>query len=150
MKTLSKIFFGAILTTGALFLSVGCSTPETRIKAQPELFAKLTPEDQALIKSGRVAVGFTPEMVKLALGEADRRMIRTDANGTNEVWVYAIYETTDGAYLYRGYYHSHYLRGDPFFPYYMSVNAGSRRERETYRLQFAGGKVSVIEESRSN
>jgi len=80
----------------AVALIAGCASPEARIKQNPELFAKLTPEQQALIKEGRVAVGFDEDMVKLAVGEPDRKWIRTDAAGSSELWSYTMWESTGG------------------------------------------------------
>ncbi|MDX2187558.1 MAG: hypothetical protein SFV32_11545 [Opitutaceae bacterium] len=141
MRRLLPLFAAASLLLA--FLS-GCSTPESRIAKQPELFASLQPGDQELVRQGKVAVGFTPDMVKLALGDADKVWVRTDAAGTNEVWSYTTYESDAGVYLYRGYYHRWHYRGDPLYPYYLTVP--SRREREEIRLQFKDGRVSVVEQ----
>ncbi len=124
----------------------GCATPEARIQRSPELFAGLAASDQQAIKEGRAALGFTPEMVKLALGDPDRITTKTDASGVNEVWRYTTYESDAGLYLYRGYYHRYHSYGDPFFPYYM--NYSGRRDRDYLKVMFTGGRVSEIEEER--
>ena len=139
MKKLS-ILLAAI---GLLF-AAGCATPAARIERNPEVFNKLAPSDQQLIREGKVAIGFTPEMVKLALGDPDRKFLRTDANGTSESWSYTTYEGPDGMLLYRGYYHRYYGWGDPLFPYYMSYPG--RREREYFKVVFTEGRVSSIEQ----
>ena len=137
MKKLSLI-----ISCAALAVLAGCSTPAVRINQSPEAFAKLSATDQQLIREGKVAVGFTPEMVRLALGEPDRVYTRTDASGVNESWSYTTYETDDGVMLYRGFYHRYW--GDPFYyPYYMS--SSSRRTREYFKVVFSGGLVSLIE-----
>ncbi|MFT3869606.1 MAG: hypothetical protein QM715_14215 [Nibricoccus sp.] len=137
MKTF--ISFVACLTLAFL---AGCSTPEARINQNPEAFAKLSPGDQQLIREGKVAVGFTQEMVKLALGDPDKIYTRTDANGVNEAWSYTTYETDAGVILYRGYYHRYWC--DPFYyPYYASY--GNRRDREYLKVVFTEGRVSLIE-----
>ncbi len=134
--------------TALLFLS-GCNTPEARIKREPALFASLSPADQQLIREGKVAIGFTPEMVKLAVGEPDRVYTRTDANGTSESWSYTTYESTGGVFLYRGFYHRDYCYGSPFYPYYTGFRADSRRERETFKVVFNAGRVATIEQQKS-
>jgi hypothetical protein len=139
MKTLSLFSFLA-----ALLLAAGCATPEARIKRNPDVFAQLSPSDQQLIREGKVALGFTPEMVRLALGEPDRRLERTDASGTSESWSYTTWEGPDGMLLYRGFYHRYYGWGDPYFPYYLTVPG--RREREYFKVVFTGGRVSAIEQ----
>lgn len=137
MKTFTSIAAGL-----ALAFLAGCSTPEARINQNPEVFSKLSAGDQQLIREGKVAVGFTQEMVKLALGDPDKIYTRTDANGVNEAWSYTTYETDAGVMLYRGYYHRYWC--DPFYyPYYTSY--GSRRDREYLKVVFTEGRVSLIE-----
>jgi hypothetical protein len=48
------------LATAALcaVLLAGCDTPESRIKDSPQVFARLNPDQQALVKNGQIAVGF--------------------------------------------------------------------------------------------
>jgi len=131
-----------LITCTALAVLAGCVTPAARINRSPEVFAKLSTTDQQLIREGKVAVGFTPEMVRLALGEPDRVFTRTDASGVNEAWSYTTYETDDGVVLYRGYYHRDWC--DPFYyPYYMS--SPSRRTREYFKVVFSAGVVALIE-----
>jgi hypothetical protein len=142
-------FFNKAATAAGLIAVLtlaGCATPEARIEKNPALFASLAPADQQAIKEGRAGIGFTPEMVKLALGDPDRVSTRTDASGTSEVWRYTTYETEGGLYLYRGYYHRYYGFGDPLFPYYMSYPG--RRDRDYLKLTFTDGRVSTIEEDR--
>ena len=145
MKT-SIFNFRAVAGAISLTVLAGCATPEARIQKNPELFASLAVSDQQAIKEGRAALGFTPEMVKLALGDPDRVLTKTDASGVSEVWRYTTYESEGGLYLYRGYYHRHYWHGDPFYPYYL--NYAGRRSRDYLKVTFTGGRVSAIEEER--
>ena len=138
-------FLHLAFTCAALVLAVGCATPDARIRQNPEFFAQLSPAEQQLIREGKVALGFTPEMVKLALGDPDRIYLRTDASGTSESWSYTSYEGPDGLLLYRGYYHRYHRGwGDPFYPYYLSYPG--RREREYFKVVFTDGRVSSIEQ----
>ena len=131
------------LLAGLLFVA-GCSTPDSRIAKQPELFSRLTPEQQQMIREGRVGVGFDMEMVKLALGDPDRVRERTDANGRSEIWSYVSYEANDGMLLYRGWYHRGW--GSPYYPYYMNV--AGRRERSRDEVVFRDGRVVSVEQER--
>ena len=140
MKTPVAVLFLA----AGLALLAGCSTPQSRINDNPAAFARLTSEQQQLIKEGKVAIGFDQTMVKLALGDPDRVHERTDANGTSEIWSYVTYEGDDGVLLYTGYYHRYYYGfGDPFYPYYLAYP--TRREHTHFRVVFREGKVVLIE-----
>ena len=142
MKPRHLIFLCA---AGAALLAAGCSTPETRIRENPEVFNRLSPAEQDLIRQGKVAIGFDQEMVRLAVGEPDRIWSRTDTEGATESWSYNTYETLDGFPLYRGWYHRYYGGwGDPFYPYYLSYPA--RRDREVFKVVFKDGRVISIEE----
>ncbi len=133
-----------LLPVAAALLLAGCSTPATRIRDHPAIFSSLTPAQQDLIRHGQIAIGFTKEMVELALGNPDHITTRTDANGVTQIWRYTTYETPDGFPLYTGWYQRYYCWGDPLFPYYLDYPY--RRERDHYRVTFKSGKVSAIEE----
>lgn len=142
MKTFRKLHPWAILALGLVL--AGCSTPDSRIRANTALFDNLAPEQQQLIREGRVALGFTPDMVYLAVGEPDRRWTRTDADGRSEVWSYTTYESDTGAYLYRGWYHRYYAHRDILYPYYL--DHGARKAREYFKVTFRNGSVVQMEE----
>lgn len=76
-----------------LFLLAACSTPQSRIDKNPELFATFPPEVQASLKAGKVDLGFTTEMTHIALGEPARIYTRKTADHTETIWKYV--------YLYR-------------------------------------------------
>jgi hypothetical protein len=131
-----------ILFFAGLFLFAGCSTPDRRIENNPEVFDRCTPQQQDLIKHGKIAIGFDQEMVKLALGDPDHISTRTDTSGQSEVWHYVTYETDDGELLYMGYYHRY--RGPIFYPYYLDYP--TRVEHDHFKVSFKDGKVVSIEE----
>ena len=124
----------------AVFLAA-CATPAARIKKNQALFDALPAAEQALIREGKVAIGFTPDMVRLAVGEPDQRWIRTDAQGKSEIWSYTTYDGLDGVPLYRGHYH-YYVGGYPFF--YDDYHRGSARAREYFKVTFSAGKVAEV------
>ncbi len=138
MRSISILLAVLLLTAGL----AGCASPDTRIKRSPELFASLSPEHQALVREGKVAIGFGPDAVRLAVGNPDRIWTRTDATGTSEVWSYVTWENDMGRPLYRGWYH---LNSD-LYPYYY-LNYPARREREYFKVVFGSdGKVVAIEQ----
>lgn len=142
MKTITA----ALVFAAGLALLAGCSTPETRIKSNPEAFNRLTPPQQEMIRKGEVGIGFTKAMVTLALGTPDRVYQRTDRRGASETWSYMTYETPDGLMLYGGYYHS-WWRG--YYPYYLDYPY--RRDYARVRVVFdQDGKVSSVEQRLDN
>lgn len=71
-----------------LMLLAGCATPESRIADNRSTFERYSPEVQQKIKAGQVDVGFTHEMVVMALGEPARKFTRKTEVGDTEVWSY--------------------------------------------------------------
>ncbi len=141
----------------ALLLSA-CATPQSRIERNPDSFQALTAEQQALVKAGKIAIGFSEAAVKLALGEPQRITKRTTGKGDKLVWRYVDRENSNADVAFTGYYGG----GPGFagygsaFPYYNGFyGAGVQRiytgpgptiERDRIRVVFTAGKVSAIEE----
>lgn len=127
----------------ALVWLAGCATPDARIRKNREAFDALPEAAQALIREGKVAVGFTSEMVLLAMGDPDQRWVRTDAAGERRIWSYTTYDQIGGGPLYRGYYHS-YHGGYPIYD--ARLFGTDARPREYLRVEFEGDVVSAIEQ----
>jgi hypothetical protein len=138
----------SLIAVFAALTLAGCSTPATRIRANPEVYARLTAQHQALVQAGQVALGFDFEAVKLALGEPDRMAVRTDADGETVIWHYLSYEA-NGHVLFTGHYHTgRRWRGwGPSYAYYLDYP--DRRVRDRFRVEFKRGLVSAITEDRS-
>jgi hypothetical protein len=84
MKTkLSYITFAL----GALLVA-GCSTVDSRIAKNRAAFNTWPPAVQDKVVVGQIGVGFTPDQVRVALGEPDRVWTRTTADGSSQVWSY--------------------------------------------------------------
>lgn len=67
----------------------GCATyPSDRIAADPAAFNSWPPDVQAQVREGRVAPGFTPEQVFVALGEPSLKTQAGAPGDLAEVWVY--------------------------------------------------------------
>lgn len=132
----------------ASFGLLSCSTPATRIRANPEAFARLDPQQQSLVRAGQVGLGFDFEAVKLALGDPDRITTRTVADGDTVVWHYLSYEA-NGRILFTGYYHSRRgWWGGAAYPYYLDYPA--RHVRDRFRVQFKNGRVTAITQEVAN
>jgi len=82
----SPLLFLAVFAVGSLFSA--CSTTDSRISEHQASFQSLSPEDQARIRKGDVEVGFTEDMVMMAMGKPDRRYSRTTDKGTVDIWAY--------------------------------------------------------------
>ena len=79
-----RIFLVVLLLTLA-----GCATtPADRIAQHQTVFNAWPAEVQAKIRAGQVAVGFTEEQVRMALGDPERVITRTTAQGVSLVWAY--------------------------------------------------------------
>lgn len=69
----------------------GCAaTPASRIASNQAFFDGLPVAAQARIRGGQIDIGFSPEMVRLALGAPTRRVLRHEAgeDAPREVWLY--------------------------------------------------------------
>lgn len=79
----------SLICVASLVVLVGCSsTPQDRISQNRSRYESFPAEVQRKITDGQVDVGFTEEMVTMALGEPGRKFRRADARGESEVWVY--------------------------------------------------------------
>ena len=148
MKTSRIILFASAALCVALL--AGCDTPDSRIRNSPDIFARLTPDQQALVKAGQIAVGFDMDAVKLALGDPTRVTVNTDKYGQHEIWHYTTYEDAQGVVIYTGYYHRWGGWGGPRFwgdaGYY---NGYPIRVHDRIRVEFdINGRVATIEQEK--
>ena len=74
----------------ALVLALaGCATtPADRIAQHRSAFDTWPAEVQTKIRAGQIAVGFTEEQVRMALGDPERVITRTTEQGVSLVWAY--------------------------------------------------------------
>ncbi|MGA2016716.1 MAG: hypothetical protein ABSH26_07145 [Opitutaceae bacterium] len=100
MKISRVLFVSTAAACSALFF--GCDTVDSRIRGDPAAFARLNPQEQAMVKAGQVGLGFSAEAVKMALGEPNRVTVRTDERGQVQIWHYIETVFYDGAFLYGG------------------------------------------------
>ena len=145
-------FLMTALAGAALLFAAGCQTIDSRIKENPQLFASLDAATQAKIKQGIIDLGFTEDMVYLALGAPDQKRESRSAAGSQTAWIYnTYYERYDGTRFvgyHRRVYFDPYLRSYRF--HYMPVYADTYRPevQENIRVVFENGRVTVIEQSK--
>lgn len=127
-------------------LLAGCSTPDARIKKNPELFAGFPPDVQANVKAGKIEIGYNKDMVYIALGKPDREYTRRTATGQFEVWSYVGTFSTIDRQLVSG----PFRVRDPQRGYrtvYDSVwvDVQQLHEYERLRVEFEDGTVQAVE-----
>jgi outer membrane protein assembly factor BamE (lipoprotein component of BamABCDE complex) len=143
---MKRPLISALLVLGLL---AGCASPDTRIKDNPGIYSGLTPEQQALVKKGEIALGMPEAGVQLALGKPDRVTEHTDAGGVQKIWHYTVTDTYGGeiAVGYPWYPH-HRFGPDPYFyPGFHGFYAPYpiQTESDRMRVVFKDGKVTAIE-----
>lgn len=145
-------FITILLAALTLVFAAGCQSVDDRIKQKPDLFAKLDLATQEKIKQGIIDIGFTFDMVYLALGEPNEKHETMTEAGKTETWVYnTYYQRYDGT-AFVGYERRVYY--DPVVKSYRSfsqpVYAETYRQdkEEQIRVVFKDGKASVIEQAK--
>jgi hypothetical protein len=145
---LKKILCFAVL----LLALAGCNTIDSRISEKQAVFDRLDPQVQAKIRQGIVEVGYTEDMVYIALGRPDARHQKVTAKGDETTWVYKTYYEQ-----YEGIAHVGYRRIVFFDPgtrvyhvYYEPVSEPvySEHEEDNIRVTFVNGKVASIEQNK--
>jgi len=145
-----------ILTTFMLAASLGflggCQTVDDRIREKPEVFANVDAATQDKIKQGIIDLGYSEDMVYLALGAPDQKRESVNANGRTVTWIYnTYYQRYDGT-AFVGYHRRVYF--DPYLRtyrvYYHPAYAETYRDEkeERIRVVFKDGKASVIEQTK--
>ncbi len=140
-----------LLATTLGFLA-GCQTVDDRIKEKPEVFASVDAVTQDKIKQGIIEIGYTEDMVYLALGKADQKRESLSAAGKTTTWIYnTYYERYDGtrfAGYHRSVYFDPYIKAYRFYyrPVYAETYAQEKEER--IRVVFKDGKATTIEQSK--
>jgi hypothetical protein len=131
-----------ILVAGLALLLAACSTPESRIAGRQAIFDSYPPDVKQKIRAGHIDIGFTPDMVRIALGEPDRVATRQTETGGIEVWGYRdpAPRFSFGIGLGTGGYHSGAAGG-------VAVSTGNNNysSDEKMRVEFRAGLVSAIE-----
>lgn len=148
MPRRTPLLFAVLLITLA-----GCSTIDSRIREKQAAFDALPPAARAEIRRGQVGVGFTPDMVYMAIGKPDEIRERVDPAGQESVWKYNMYYDRYVGSVRAGY--RRWVRWDPRINAYRiydePIDASVYQPvRETYiRVTFRDGKVTAIDQMTS-
>lgn len=79
-------FIAGVIIGSVVLLLAGCAINESR-RRSAEVIAQSTPEQQEMMKRGKIAVGFTKEMVRTALGGPNLVQENPDMP-SSEIWSY--------------------------------------------------------------
>lgn len=123
----------------AAAILAACSSPGSRINEQQSAFNAYPADVQQKIRAGDVAVGFTQEQVRLALGEPSRRYTQQTTTGESEVWAYGKDGPTFNFGLGLGSFGSNVGGG-------LGIGTGTGGQSDDHmRVTFVAGKVTVVE-----
>jgi hypothetical protein len=138
---------GAALGIGVVLLNGCASSQAARIQEKSAVFQTLTPKQQHEIRAQKVKVGFTPDMVYMAIGKPTSVKVTHDQNGSGEEWNYShfvVHPDTLG-------FENPEISSDNA----SGMNQGSDRyapkqvplptEEGTLTLRFRGGQVDAVE-----
>jgi hypothetical protein len=132
-----------VIAACALILT-GCSTVDSRIAKNRDAFNSWPPAVQDKVVLGQIDIGFTPDQVRVALGEPDRVFTRTAADGTSQVWSYRDRGPRFGFGVGVGM-GSFGGRGGTFGGIGVGTDAGYRDDEKVGVVFDAAGRVSSIE-----
>ena len=127
----------------------GCSHVANRIQERQAVFSSLDPSTQEKLKKGEVDVGYTPDMVYIALGNPDEKHEKLLPTGVRQTWIYhSYYQEYQGTAVS---YYRHAIYYPPTRSYIVVVEPVSTpvyadRASERLRVEFVNGKVSAIEQ----
>jgi hypothetical protein len=68
--------------------SAGCSTTGSRIRDRQAVFDEYPEHVQQNLRAGVIEVGYTPEMVFIALGEPDRKSEVVTGEVVSQIWTW--------------------------------------------------------------
>ena len=143
-----------ILSLGLTVLAFlgACSTVNSRIKEKSDVYNTLTPQEQANIQQGVIDIGYSMDMVYMAMGKADNVKEKITPAGTVTTWIYNMYYQDYLGNRFVGYRRNMYYDSNArvWRVYYTPVSEPVYRDRieEVGRVNFKNGKVSSIEESK--
>jgi hypothetical protein len=130
----------ALCLASTALLAACSSTPEQRIAKNSAAFDTYPPQIRQKIRAGQVDLGFTPEMVRLALGEPTRQFHRQTETGVVELWVYHDNGPRFSFGVGFGSYGRHSASSVG-----VSTSTGGYDPEEKMRVEFRDGRVTAVD-----
>ena len=131
-------------------LLAGCSTVNSRIHEKAAMFDALPAATQEKIRKGIVEVGYTPDMVYVAMGAPDEKRGTISKKGNRTTWIYNVYYQDWVGRRLLGYQrvlvrdsktNRAYVLSEPVYE-----DIYRNRKEQRIRIEFTDGAVSVIEQ----
>ena len=126
-----------------LALAACATTPADRIEKGRTAFASWPPDVQTRVRAGEVAPGFTPEQVRMAVGEPDRIFTVVTGAATEEAWAYRNHRPRMSIGIGMG-----GGGGSGYVSGATMVSTGGNHPDEVLRVTFVAGRVSMVEKSK--
>lgn len=139
------------LLVGLSLLLGACSTINSRIEEKAPVFYSLDSNTRAKIAHGDIDIGYTPDMVYIALGQPDVRRQSRSQTGNTETWIYRSYYEDYVGSGFMGYHRWYAPYGRYYRVYWEPVYTGYYREvaQDDIRVTFRDGKVVMIDQART-
>jgi hypothetical protein len=132
--------FACFVSILSLLLAGCASTPTERVAQHKAAYSQWPADVQANVAAGRVAVGYTTEQVRVALGDPTRTFTRVTTEGTSEIWAYVDNPPRFSIGLGIGSWGRSSSVGGG-----VGVSTGGFRDGERMHVIFDNGRVSAIE-----
>jgi endo-alpha-1,4-polygalactosaminidase (GH114 family) len=148
---MNRRLLSSFMLAASLGFFAGCQTVESRIKENPETFAQLDKATQDKIKHGIIDLGFSEDLVYLAIGKPAQKRKSVSATGQTETWIYYAASELRANIIHNGYYRKYYdqklgVYCDEYVP--ATFEDGIPEKRERIQVVFQDGKVSLIEQTK--
>jgi hypothetical protein len=120
VSSASPFAFGfALFLTGVCgVLFSACSTVDSRIEENPQVYASLSTNTQSLVRQGMIREGMPKSAIYLAWGRADRVRFGSRAGHPFEAWVYTTTQSQIVTSYYPTFYRFGYYRYGGYWPYH--------------------------------
>jgi hypothetical protein len=101
IRSMKRSILSGALTFGvalSALITTSCETTENRISKNPEIYQRLSANDQAVVSRGQIRPGMSQNAVWLAWGSPERKITGNMRGHATETWIYITYETAPYPY----------------------------------------------------